>query len=153
MVRQEFKQIAILRLAEAESLLNQSHYDGCCYLAGYCLEMALKAVICRRMEKDDFFDILKSESVRSFKIHNLGELVILAGLQKKYEDLSTIKLINEHVCNKYISMSKISIEIDINIVARNIKDGKTAVSARVTDLVNDGQKIEIRRWHRDEVSN
>jgi hypothetical protein len=90
MVRQEFKQIAILRLAEAESLLNQSHYDGCCYLAGYCLEMALKAVICRRMEKDDFFDILKSESVRSFKIHNLAELVILAGLQKKYEDFSAI---------------------------------------------------------------
>jgi HEPN domain-containing protein len=89
MVRQEFKQIAILRLTEAESLLNQNHYDGCCYLAGYCLEMALKAVICRRMEKDDFFDILKSESARSFKIHNLGELVILAGLQKKYEDLSS----------------------------------------------------------------
>jgi HEPN domain-containing protein len=88
MVRQEFKQIALLRLNEAESLLNQNHYDGCCYLAGYCLEMALKAVICRRMEKDDFFDILKSESVRSFKIHNLTEFVILAGLQKRYEILS-----------------------------------------------------------------
>ena len=88
MVRQEFKQIALLRLKEAESLLNQQHYDGCCYLAGYCLEMALKAVICRRMEKDNFFDILKSESVRSFKIHNLRELVILAGLQKRYEILS-----------------------------------------------------------------
>jgi hypothetical protein len=90
MTRQEFKKIATLRLKEAESLWAQEHYDGACYLAGYCLEMALKAVICRRMEKDDFFDILKSESVRSFKIHNLAELVILAGLQKKYEDLRAI---------------------------------------------------------------
>jgi HEPN domain-containing protein len=90
MTRQEFKKIATLRLIEAESLLHQNHYDGSCYLAGYCLEMALKAVICRRMEKDDFFEILKSESVRSFKIHNLTELVILAGLQKRYEDLKAI---------------------------------------------------------------
>jgi HEPN domain-containing protein len=90
MKRREFKKIATLRLKEAESLWVQEHYDGTCYLAGYCLEMALKAVICRRMEKDDFFDILKSESVRSFKIHNLAELVILAGLQKKYEDLRAI---------------------------------------------------------------
>ena len=90
MTRQEFKKIATLRLIEAESLLLQNHYDGSCYLAGYCLEMALKAVICRRMEKDDFFEILKSESVRSFKIHNLTELVILAGLQKRYEDLKAI---------------------------------------------------------------
>ena len=90
MTRQEFKKIATLRLIEAESLLHQNHYDGSCYLAGYCLELALKAVICRRMEKDDFFDILKSESVRSFKIHNLTELVILAGLQKRYEDLKAI---------------------------------------------------------------
>ena len=90
MVRQEFKHLALVRLKEAESLLNQNHYDGCCYLAGYCLEMALKAVICRRMGKDDFFNILKSETSRAFKIHNLGELIILAGLQKNYEDLRTM---------------------------------------------------------------
>jgi HEPN domain-containing protein len=87
MIRQEFKRLALLRLKEADSLLSQNHYDGSCYLAGYCLEMALKAAICRRMEKDDFFDILKNETARAFKIHNLGELIILAGLQKRYEDL------------------------------------------------------------------
>ncbi|MBU3101118.1 MULTISPECIES: spore germination protein [Clostridium] len=43
------------------------------------------------------------------------------------EDLSTIELINEYVCDKYISMSKISIEDDVNIVAKNIKIGQTAI--------------------------
>jgi len=49
------------------------------------------------------------------------------------EDLSTIELINEHVCNKYISMSKIIIETDINIVAKNIKHGKTAILIYTTN--------------------
>ena len=31
------------------------------------------------------------------------------------EDLSAIELINEYVCDKYISMSKITVENDINI--------------------------------------
>ena len=49
------------------------------------------------------------------------------------EDLSTIELINEHVCNKYISMSKIAIETDINTVSKNIKDGKTAILIYITN--------------------
>jgi hypothetical protein len=87
MTRTDFQQIAILRLEEAETLLNQGKYNGCCYLAGYALESALKAVICQQMDNDDFFDILKSETVRAFKIHNLKELIILAGLSRKYDDL------------------------------------------------------------------
>ena len=87
MTRPEFQQIALLRLDEAETLLIQGKYDGCCYLAGYALELALKAVICNRMDNDSFFDILKSETARAFKIHNLSELVILAGLSKEYKKL------------------------------------------------------------------
>jgi hypothetical protein len=88
MTRTEFQQIALLRLEEAEILLNQGKYNGCCYLAGYALESALKAAICQRMDNDDFFDALKSETLRAFKIHNLGELVILAGLSTLYKDLN-----------------------------------------------------------------
>jgi hypothetical protein len=93
MTRTEFQQIAILRLEEAETLLVQGKYNGCCYLAGYALESALKAVICRQMDNDDFFDVLKSETVRAFKIHNLKELIILAGLSRKYDDLRINNLI------------------------------------------------------------
>ena len=49
------------------------------------------------------------------------------------EDLSTIELINEHVCDKYISMSKIVIESDINMVAKDIKSGQTAIIIYTTN--------------------
>jgi len=49
------------------------------------------------------------------------------------EDLSSIQLINEHVCYKYISMSKIAIENDINTVAKNIKSGHTAILIYTTN--------------------
>jgi hypothetical protein len=87
MTRTEFQQIAILRLEEAETLLIQGKFNGCCYLAGYALESALKAAICHQMDNDDFFEVLKSETVRAFKIHNLKELIVLAGLSRKYDDL------------------------------------------------------------------
>jgi HEPN domain len=93
MTRTVFQQIAILRLEEAETLLNQGKYNGSCYLAGYALEAALKAAICSRMDNDDFFDVVKSETLRAFKIHNLSELVILAGLSSEYKTLEVKNLI------------------------------------------------------------
>ncbi|WP_298837117.1 spore germination protein [uncultured Clostridium sp.] len=41
------------------------------------------------------------------------------------EDFSDIKFINEYVCDKYILMSKILVENDINIVTKNIKIGRS----------------------------
>lgn len=90
MTRQEFQDIAQLRLKDAEALLKQNQYDGCCYLAGYVIELALKAAICKNMHTDDFFDAVKTETARAFKIHNLKELIILAGLSHRYKDLDTV---------------------------------------------------------------
>jgi hypothetical protein len=88
MIRHTFQQISLVRLEDAKALLDKKQYDGCCYLAGYSIELALKAATCRLMERDDFFTLAKAETVRAFKIHNLRELIILAGLWQKYEDLS-----------------------------------------------------------------
>jgi hypothetical protein len=66
----------------------KAKYNGCCYLAGYALESALKAAICKRMDNDNFFGELKSETLRAFKIHNLSELTILAGLSTEYKALN-----------------------------------------------------------------
>ncbi len=90
MTRQEFQDIALLRQAESKTLLKKNHFDGCCYLAGYSLEAALKAAICRQMNNDYFFDIIRPDTARAFKIHNLGELIILAALSQDYEDLKKI---------------------------------------------------------------
>ncbi len=89
MIRHTFQQISLVRLEDAKALLDKNQYDGCCYLAGYSIELALKAATCRLMERDDFFTLAKAETVRAFKIHNLRELIILAGLWQKYEDLET----------------------------------------------------------------
>jgi hypothetical protein len=88
MIRHNFQQISLIRLDDAKALLDKNQFDGCCYLAGYSIELALKAATCRLMERDDFFTLAKAETVRAFKIHNLRELIILAGLWQKFEDLS-----------------------------------------------------------------
>lgn len=85
MTRQELKQLSQLRLREANVLFNNHLYDGTCYLAGYSIELALKAAICKRMGVPDFFETIRSETARAFKIHNLDELITLAGLRPKFD--------------------------------------------------------------------
>ena len=80
----ELKQLTQLRLKEANALCDKQLYDGSCYLAGYCIELALKAAICKRMGTPNFFDSIKPETARAFKIHNLEELVTLAGLRTQF---------------------------------------------------------------------
>jgi hypothetical protein len=87
MIRQDFQQISLVRLDDAQALLDKNQYDGCCYLAGYCVELALKAVTCKLMGRDYFFALAKPETARAFKIHNLKELIVLAGLWQNFEDL------------------------------------------------------------------
>ena len=89
MIRQNFQQISLVRLEDAQALLDKNQYDGCCYLAGYCIELALKSATCRLMARDDFFSLAKPETVRAFKIHNLKELIVLAGLWQIFLDLET----------------------------------------------------------------
>lgn len=81
--RVELKELAKTRLQEAKLLYDQGLYDGCCYLAGYVLEMALKARICKALDLADYPDT--GEISRSFKTHNLIVLLRLAGLQRKLD--------------------------------------------------------------------
>ncbi|MEZ4732327.1 MAG: HEPN domain-containing protein [Caldilineaceae bacterium] len=81
--RVELKELAKTRLQEAKILYDQGLYDGCCYLAGYVLEMALKARICKVLDTADYPET--GEISRSFKTHNLIVLLRLAGLQRKLD--------------------------------------------------------------------
>ncbi len=87
--RNELKKLAGTRLKEAKLLYNGGFYDGAYYLAGYVVELALKARICRVLDLTEYLD--SGEISRSFKTHRLDDLVRLAGLQKKFEQA---KLIN-----------------------------------------------------------
>jgi hypothetical protein len=51
---QQLKDLAHLRLREAEALFAAELYDGAKYLSGYVVELALKARICRVLDVDDY---------------------------------------------------------------------------------------------------
>jgi len=83
MNRDNFKQIANIRLKEAKTLLENGNYDGAYYLCGYVIECGLKACIAKQTMKYDFPD--KDTVNRSYS-HNLTELLGLAGLTRPSKD-------------------------------------------------------------------
>lgn len=100
--RNELKKLANTRLEEAKALYTQGLYDGACYLAGYVIELALKARICKILDVTNFID--SGEISRSFKTHNLDDLMKLSGLQKKFEtakNLNTSLLANWSILTQW----------------------------------------------------
>lgn len=77
---QQLKDLALLRLVEAEALFEAGLYDGAKYLSGYVVELALKARICRILDVDEYPE--KGELKRVYAVHDLDQLLLLAGLQK-----------------------------------------------------------------------
>ncbi|RZJ87223.1 MAG: hypothetical protein EOO60_12430 [Hymenobacter sp.] len=74
------QQLAESRLQEAKILLANQLPDGALYLAGYALELALKARVCKILETD-----YPAENYRSFFTHKYNELVLLAGLSAQLD--------------------------------------------------------------------
>ena len=72
----ELQELAQLRLREAEALYAAGFYDGCVYLCGYVVELALKACICATLAIPGYPD------TRPFLTHDFKELTLFAGLQK-----------------------------------------------------------------------
>ena len=55
MTRAEFQRLAEQRLVEAKVLLDEGHWDGAYYLAGYAVELALKACVIKMLLATDAF--------------------------------------------------------------------------------------------------
>lgn len=81
MTRNDFQQIADLRLREAKALLASGFPDGAYYLAGYVLECALKACIAKRTQEHDF----PEKNSHKYYSHDLEDLVGLANLKSTLE--------------------------------------------------------------------
>jgi len=79
--RKELKELARLRLKEAEALFDAGLYDGAVYLCGYVIEFALKARICKLLEIDKYPDSGKLKSV--YAVHDLDQLLLLSGLKSR----------------------------------------------------------------------
>jgi HEPN domain-containing protein len=77
-----------LRLREAEALFTAGLFDGCVYLCGYVVELALKARICAVLEIDEY------PNRQHFKTHDFEELKLLARLTKEITPARPILLRN-----------------------------------------------------------
>ncbi|MGB7600828.1 MAG: HEPN domain-containing protein [Candidatus Sulfotelmatobacter sp.] len=78
MTRRDLRELSRVRLQEAEALYKAHLYDGCVYLAGYAVELALKARICRLLRVKEY--PLSGDIGKAFKVHKLDQLKVLAGL-------------------------------------------------------------------------
>jgi HEPN domain-containing protein len=83
--RREIQSLALLRLEEARMLFQNQLYDGAIYLAGYSIEFALKAVVCKTLDIDEFFQNGVFPQTKTFKTHNLNDLLVFSGLYTKFE--------------------------------------------------------------------
>lgn len=79
--RNQLKDLAVLRRREAQVLYETGLYDGARYLAGYVLELALKARICRVLDFEEYPDT--GEFRRLYATHDLDQLLKLSGLSRK----------------------------------------------------------------------
>jgi hypothetical protein len=90
----EIKKLAWLRLEEAMILFKNGKCDGSFYLAGYSVELMLKAKICERLGIPNLFDETDpkanqisgiGEIRKTLKTHNLFTLLIFSGLKIKFD--------------------------------------------------------------------
>ena len=78
MDREGFRRLAEERITEAQALLDAGLASGAYYLAGYSIECALKASICRLFGAQELPD--KATVDRSYS-HDLSQLIKVAGLE------------------------------------------------------------------------
>jgi hypothetical protein len=77
--RADFQELAEERLTEAKILLDAGKWDSAYYLAGYAVELALKACIIKTLMATDAFPAIGFS--RSCYTHDVGKLVELARLE------------------------------------------------------------------------
>ncbi len=80
--RDELKALSAIRLREANTLLQNSHFDGAYYLSGYVVECALKACIARKTKRFDFPD---RQRVNESWTHSLEALLRTADLRDEFD--------------------------------------------------------------------
>jgi len=89
----DIENVAAQKILDAECLLIGGRFDGAYYLAGYAIELLLKAKICKTLGIADFFDFdNKDRSVKIkndnsvFRTHNYEQLLILSGIYMDYKN-------------------------------------------------------------------
>lgn len=103
MTRRDLQELALLRLREAQALLDAGMPDGAYYLAGYAVECALKACIARSIQRHEFPDKKKVDQSHT---HSLRELMRVAELEKPCAAQAQRDAIFRHNWNKVAEWSE-----------------------------------------------
>lgn len=106
----DFKKLTNKRLKEAELMFQNNRYDCAVYLSGYSIELMLKLNVCKlfklsqgypenRLELDTYPDGLKENfliglrqiSLKTFRTHNLNDLLLISGKEFKIKNVLLIE--------------------------------------------------------------
>ena len=80
----ELRKIARARWFDARALLQARRFDGAYYLAGYSIELALKARICRTLKWRGFPESANEfHGLQSVKTHDLEILLRFSGIEQR----------------------------------------------------------------------
>ena len=82
MNKDDLKGLSRTRLREAKILFINGEYSGAYYLAGYCVECALKACIAKKTQRYDFPNKVTANASWS---HSPTDLVRVAGIQSSLD--------------------------------------------------------------------
>jgi HEPN domain-containing protein len=99
--REQLKVLAQLRLQEAEALFAAGFYDGCAYLCGYVVELALKARICATLGINEYPPEMKGQLRSAFRTHELDDLKLLAGMGREFSASNPALLTNWSVASQW----------------------------------------------------
>jgi len=127
--RVQLKALSRLRRREAQLLFEARLYDGAAYLAGYAVELALKARICRVLDLTEYPDT--GEMRRTFATHDLNQLLKLAGLERKLETSGS-------------SLVEMWPSVARSLPERRYQAAGTTTEAEVRGILN--AVDEVRRW-------
>lgn len=91
----DIKTLAENKLKDAECLALNNRFDGAYYIVGYTVELYLKAMVCKTLGIEDFFDfdnqqktkLLKNEGnlYKPYKTHDLEQLLVLSGVYTQFD--------------------------------------------------------------------
>jgi hypothetical protein len=86
----EITDLADKRLQEAELLHANGMEEGAFYLAGYVIELMLKARICKNLDIENFYIRPIKTGKQAFFTHDLEQLLTLSGLRTIFDqEIST----------------------------------------------------------------
>lgn len=98
--REQLRDLAQTKLRETKALFDARLFDGCAYLCGYVIELALKARICATLGLEEYPD--KGSRLKdAFRTHDFDDLKLLARMETDLSLERPVLLSNWSIVTKW----------------------------------------------------